>query len=416
MTSSTRPNIGFARSHLEVHYWLELHRCPACGERSVGETSANGYQTNGRFAGSYDITCPACAHSRSIEFYKLPDFAKAYGHGHLGGDEPSQIISPHLFAQELERCVAEFGERPVADVALLMKIRAYSFEWGPLRNGWKCSVELLKFVPEGADEVPAQFFVDEAASSYRAAHPEQFTRQHILQRKRFFGELGEGIRAVVRRLDAEEAARGEPRESRPLPLPPFSLAALKFHEAWAVDGDGEGRQRMTAVGADARDRNLSGRNLSRVLLDKVTLDRANLAYTELAQAELTQVSAREAQLTQAGLAEATLQRCDFSGAELTGATFDGSTITDCKLADATLARASFRGAHVTSSALANANLTDAVLDEATFIDCDLRGTRLGITASGVPQIVDATFVRCDLREASWLGRELVRVKLVDCVR
>lgn len=419
MTSKRFPNIGFARSSLEVSYWLRLHGCLRCNERDIGTPRTNWYQDadTGHFAGLYHVTCPRCGHQRSIEFYEVANFdvpREMIGLGHLGGPEPSQIISPHLFAKELERCMAELGPDVRVDAALLKKLRAYPYEWAPLNNGKTCSVELAKFLPEGADAVPDRYFIDDEARAYRAAHHDQFARAHIEQRRRYFQELGHAISDVVKQLEAEEARPASSTSPRSLPLPPFSLAALKFHEQWVQHGDGEGRQRMIATGADARERNLSGRNLSSVLLDKVTLDRANLSYAQLQFAELTQVSAREAQWTHAGLVESTLRRCDFSGGEMTSALLHHSRIEDCNFSGATLAHTSFRKAEVSRSTLVSANLTDARLHEAVFTDCDLRGAKLGIAPGGDPPIEDATFIRCDLRDTSWRGRRLVRVHLIDC--
>lgn len=419
MTSKRLQNIGFARSSLEVSYWLRLHGCPQCNERDIGTPRVLTYNDadTGRSAGLYHVTCPRCGQQQSIEFYEVGRFdvpREMIGLGHLGGPEPSQVISPHLFAKELERCMAELGPDVRVDTTLLKKLRAYAYEWDPLNNGETCSVELAKFLPEGADAVPDRYFIDDEARTYRAAHPEQFTSAHIEERRRFFQELGPAISDVVKQLEAEDARAASSTNPRPLPLPPFSLAALKFHEQWVQHGDGEGRQRMIATGADARERNLSGRNLSSVVLDKVTLDRANLSYAQLQFAELTQVSAREAQWTHAGLVETTVRRCDFSASEMTSALLHHSTIEDCDFSGATLAHTSFRKAGVTRSALVSTNLTDARLHEAVFTDCDLRGAKLGITPGGDPPIEDATFIRCDLRDTDWRGRRLVRVHFIDC--
>jgi len=419
MTSNRFPNIGFARSSLEVSYWLRLHGCPQCNERDIGTPRTNWYQDadTGHFAGLYHVTCPRCGYQRSIEFYEAEKFEvprEMIAFGHLGGTESSQIISPHLFAKELERCMVELGSDVRADAALLKKLRAYPYEWDPLNNGETCSVELLKFLPEGAEAVPDRYFIDDEARAYRAAHPEHFTRAHIEARKRFFQELGSAISDVVKQFEAQEARPASSTNPRTLPLPPFSLAALKFHEQWVQHGEGEGRQRMVATGADARERNLSGRNLSSVVLEKVTLDRANLSYAQLQYAELTQVSARDALWTHAGLVEITLRRCDFSGSDMTSALLHHSRIEDCNFANAVLAHSSLRKTEVMRSTFGSANLTDARLHEAMFTDCDLRGAKLGIAPGGDPPIEDATFIRCDLRDTDWRGRRLVRVHLIDC--
>jgi uncharacterized protein YjbI with pentapeptide repeats/predicted RNA-binding Zn-ribbon protein involved in translation (DUF1610 family) len=530
MTSEILPHIGSARDWMEVRYWLALHGCPQCGERSIGTPGSWRYHgAAGNEMERVDVTCPNCGHQRSIRFNILSSYDypfESVPHGHLGGRAPSQIISPHLFAKELARCLAELAPRTRADnIHTLEKIRSYPYEWKPLRNGETSSAELAKFLPDGADAVPSDVFLTDEARAYRAAHPEQFTRSFIEHALGYFDRIGRdtraesmymsmaepcgwpvlkelalpdartaalelarcmhGLRADLRTLTLDElghnnelwctarraarylqdlipegalssdadrayqrehpraferaylddviaqldrvclahdheyqwrwtdpryrmpdaprdpnpqtwtpAPRADPPGHKPGPLPPFSLAALAFHERWAEHGDGEKRQRMIAVGADARERNLSGRNLARVSLAKVTLDRASLARTQLYAADLTDVSARASDWTGAGLAESSLQRCNF--------------------ADSAMAHASFFKAEVAHSTFTAADLTAARLDEAAFTDCDLRGAKLGIAPGGDVRIADATFIRCDLRDTNWSGRILVRVQLIDC--
>jgi uncharacterized protein YjbI with pentapeptide repeats len=100
-------------------------------------------------------------------------------------------------------------------------------------------------------------------------------------------------------------------------------------------------------------------------------------------------------LAMAVLADARLVHCDLSRADLAGASWHRAALTHC--------------------ALRRANLVDARLDRAVVSDCDLRGADLAIVRSPhVATLAGARFVRCDLRDTHWRGRELGGATFIDC--
>ena len=91
-----------------------------------------------------------------------------------------------------------------------------------------------------------------------------------------------------------------------------------------------------------------------------------------------------------------LEHCDLSRANLEGTSWHRATLAHCVL----------RGAA----------LIDARIEQAVFSDCDLRGADLAIARSpNVATLAGARFVRCDLRDTRWEGRELGGAAFVDCV-
>ncbi|MDX2090256.1 MAG: pentapeptide repeat-containing protein [Kofleriaceae bacterium] len=405
----TIPNIGFARSTLEVRFWLYLHPCPECGERDIGEPKTTWGQIGSggtfRSGGFYDVTCPRCATKRSIAFYTLEDFWKRSPPGHLGFDDPSQIIGPHEFAAELARClpglVSEFDG---------MTKEELSIQGGYYDDGRRAAIELLKFIPKGEPEVPASAFKDADAVAYRAAHPEQFQRAFLEATLERLEPLRDKIEARWTELSQEAA----PAEKRRLPLPPFSLAALKLHEQWVDQGDVGENQPIVAKGADAREARLAGRTLAEIVFEKVTLDRADLSATLLDGASWTDVSALDAGLRDAQLRHAQLVRVQLTGSDLRSSKLTGATLVDCDLSEARLAGSFWFRATLERCRLLGADLTDALLAEATFVDCDLRGANLAFIGPGDNTLAEARFVRCDLRDTRWAGRDLRGVRFVDC--
>ncbi|MGN6108203.1 MAG: hypothetical protein ACTHU0_24060, partial [Kofleriaceae bacterium] len=226
-------HLGLARDTLEVDFWYELRGCPYCGERDIGTPSYRSYilKTDGGTvpAGHYHVTCPRCGQSHRIGFHKTPEFdSTRFQPGHIGGPDPSQIISPHEFAIELARCSRDLR----ADLASMS-----NNELRPHRairyRGALCAIELLKFLPPSAAEIPEDALRTDDARAYRTAHREQFTRAHLEERLAFFTRMDDELRAE----DERRVAAAPPAPPRPPVLPPFSPASLKFHEQWLRDGE-----------------------------------------------------------------------------------------------------------------------------------------------------------------------------------
>jgi uncharacterized protein YjbI with pentapeptide repeats len=145
------------------------------------------------------------------------------------------------------------------------------------------------------------------------------------------------------------------------------------------------------------------------------LDDLELARVSLRGANLTEVTARRAGCDGVDARASRWLRCSLERGSLAMAVFSGSTLERCDLSHANLDGTSWHRASVAHTRLVRAALTDARLDGAVFTDCDLRGAELGITGSPhAASLAGARFVRCDLRETRWAGRDLGGAALVDC--
>jgi len=150
------------------------------------------------------------------------------------------------------------------------------------------------------------------------------------------------------------------------------------------------------------------------LLD-LDLDELELTRISLRCAHLTEVSLRGARCTAADASGSRWQGCDLARAALDMAVLAGARLQGCDLTRAALGGTSWHRAMVAGCGLRRAALTDARLDRAVFSDCDLRGADLAIARSPhVATLAGARFVRCDLRDTQWRGRELGGATLVDC--
>jgi Pentapeptide repeats (9 copies) len=145
------------------------------------------------------------------------------------------------------------------------------------------------------------------------------------------------------------------------------------------------------------------------------LDELDLGRIALHGASLIDVTARHAGCDAADARSTRWLRCELEGSSLAMAVFSASTVEHCELSHANLEGTSWHRATLSHSALRRTRLVDARLDRAVFSDCNLRGADLGIVRSpNVATLAGARFVRCDLRETNWAGRELGGASFIDC--
>ncbi|MEO7731821.1 MAG: hypothetical protein ABIY55_12665, partial [Kofleriaceae bacterium] len=125
---------------------------------------------------------------------------------------------------------------------------------------------------------------------------------------------------------------------------------------------------------------------------------------------------------------------DSSGGDLEEARFLGVHVLDCRFITK-LCRASFMNAlvdrcdftygdlrstvwqhtRIVASYFREGSFADAAFERTTFIDCDLRGMDLSANESdGYSTYSDIEFIRCDLRDVHWQGRDLSLLRLLDC--
>jgi len=145
------------------------------------------------------------------------------------------------------------------------------------------------------------------------------------------------------------------------------------------------------------------------------LDDLELGRIVLHGAILTEVTVRRAGCDAADASATRWLRCDLEASSLAMAVFAGSTLDHCDLTRANLEGTSWHRAALSHCKLPRAGLLDARLDRAVFSDCNLRGVDLEIVRHpDVATLVGARFVRCDLRETNWGGRDLGGVAFIDC--
>lgn len=146
------------------------------------------------------------------------------------------------------------------------------------------------------------------------------------------------------------------------------------------------------------------------------LDDLDLPRISLRGAHLTEVTLRRTGCVAADARSSRWLRCQLEHGSLAMAVLAGAHLEHCDLSRANLESTSWHRATLARCVLRGAVLIDARLEGAVFTDCDLRGADLAIArAPDVATLAGARFVRCDLRDTRWEGRELGGADFVDCL-
>lgn len=161
-----------SRTNAEAHLYMDLRPC-TCGETRFDRQSAVVALEDGDLAARYSGPCPACGRAREFTFRlpAEPTLAPSGGF-HYGAAEPSQLLDPGewLWAADAYarlvpagRATAEAGQR--ARATLFRAVAAVD--------------EVLKFVPPGAESVPASAFTSERGRDLHRRDPGRFRRDRL---------------------------------------------------------------------------------------------------------------------------------------------------------------------------------------------------------------------------------------------
>ena len=317
----------------------------------------------------------------------------------LGGPEPSAILTPLELSVEIDRLAPDLS----VDVDSLGPEAAERFH-APLERIQTALIELAKFIPAGADAVPASAHHSADGTADQRARPERYTRRWMdseLQR----------WRDTQRRL----VTRPHPVPPEPRPRQPLDRAQTDAHRAWLKRGrTGEGR--LTLASADLRPARLVAVELDGSRWEKVDVGRGNLDFIHLSDADLIEVDFTQCSLNYAHFTGARIDRCTFDGGLFGLGKMDQARLTGCSLERLWMDRSTWRGAQVQCARMRLADFGSSWLDGAHFAECDLRDTRFVPIGTLVRGSSDgAVFEHCDLRGADFTGRDLTGVTFAACL-
>jgi uncharacterized protein YjbI with pentapeptide repeats len=393
-----------------MRFAISLIPCPGCG-RTSDPSDLNRILADAawdlRVAGEGDAwvmygDCPHCQTPRSFTFLTCgKPWESECRPGELGGAAPSEIIRPGEFLAEFDRVQPLVRPDPT-QLAL--------DEWGISREANNraliCLRELLKFVPEGADAIPADL-LDPAEHD---ARPERYRRAWLgVQLDHHLAVLAR-IVADLPRIDALQREAGRGRR----PRGQLTRTTLQAHEAWLKRGQrGAGRLVLKYVRAPFE--RIGAAELSGALLEGVEYAGIDLAYASLDGAELRRVTLARANLTSTSLRGARISGGTFAGAAMALAKFEGAHVEGADFSGADLDRSQWAGARIRGATFTDALFGNACFDGAVFTGCTFRGADLApTTPSPRATTRGARFEDCDVRDTGWEGRDLSGAVFVRC--
>jgi hypothetical protein len=159
-----------ARSPDECQLYMELRPC-GCGEEEFAWSRHVLEQQDGRLVSVYEGSCGRCGTARQFEFEVTGDPPEPPAYG---GDQPSRIVDPGEFLASSQRVAA--GVPPHPDQVETDRL---ADAYDAIEQAAAGLVEVLKFVPGGADAVPEAAFTSDLGRRMYASDPARFRRGRL---------------------------------------------------------------------------------------------------------------------------------------------------------------------------------------------------------------------------------------------
>jgi hypothetical protein len=158
-----------ARSSPECHLYMQLHPC-SCGDtRSPRKHRL--LSTDDGLVAHYDEPCPACGKPRVFDFQLDPEIPPGVK---FGGANPSTIIDAGQFLAEADRAARSVpGDTSTLDADDRTRARL------ELQRAVDALEEVIKFVPDGADRVPAESLFTGAGKEIYLREPGRFRKARL---------------------------------------------------------------------------------------------------------------------------------------------------------------------------------------------------------------------------------------------
>jgi hypothetical protein len=160
-----------ARTNEEAHLFLELHPCP-CGESDFEPTSAL-TQVGDDWICRYSGECVACGRPRAYEFRQPAEIVVPDETVWAEGDRPSELLDAGEWLWVADIYASRSTEHTNLSEAARRQLRT------DLLAARAAVLEVFKFLPTGAGEVPAAAFWSERGRAVRDAEPGRFGRLRL---------------------------------------------------------------------------------------------------------------------------------------------------------------------------------------------------------------------------------------------
>lgn len=180
--------LRLARTSAEAYLYMGLTPCDICGETDFVPVGGP-VLVAGVLASQYAGRCGHCGVPREFRF-RLPEEIAHFAaeSPRFGGDEPSELLDAGQWLGLADRIGAATPAVPPSDLDLRHEA------WIDLRSAAAAVDEVLKFIPPGADSVPATALWSDAGRAFYARDPTRFARMELHQLRRRYLGLADSFR------------------------------------------------------------------------------------------------------------------------------------------------------------------------------------------------------------------------------
>lgn len=174
--------LPIARTRDEAHLYMDLHPC-GCGSMETDWDSAL-LSAEGGIARAYHGTCSDCGREREFVFAVAPKIVIPSGWPTFGGDEPSRLLDAGDWLSVADMTA---GSLPADDADETRR---------QLNVATKAMEEIMKFIPDGAEEVPGEAFWSERGLEVRNADPGRFRLDRLRAIRDAYRDMASGRRPL----------------------------------------------------------------------------------------------------------------------------------------------------------------------------------------------------------------------------
>jgi hypothetical protein len=178
-----------ARSVEEAYLYLDLHPCPCGGDDARRDSAVR--VVDEQWTTRYTCVCAACGAARAVDFREPGTPVRPPAGGWAADPTPSELVDAGQWLWVSDT----FGSVPADPDGLTAE------QVGQARQDLALAAaaldEVLKFVPDGLDEVPGAGFWTEQGEQLWGAQRHRFTRQSLEHTR-------DSYRALAARFPAPE--------------------------------------------------------------------------------------------------------------------------------------------------------------------------------------------------------------------
>ncbi|MFK4084357.1 hypothetical protein ACI2LF_09635 [Kribbella sp. NPDC020789] len=156
-----------SRSARESHLYMDLHPCD-CGQAEFARDH-HLIDRDGVMVSVYEGFCQSCDRLRSFEFGHPDELEPAVPA--FGGPDPSTIIDPGEYLSVADQVGTDAGLRLLNSPPAEHNEQRAKFEYAIA-----ALEEVLKFLPAGLEEIPAEAFTSPRGREIYRKDPTRFTR------------------------------------------------------------------------------------------------------------------------------------------------------------------------------------------------------------------------------------------------